>query len=64
MPLTTGGSGIPICDEPLRNIPTFTRKRRVELIAIANACLEKAEEMGVKDNEHCEFGRLCEMLWR
>ena len=40
------------------------RKRKVELTTIANECLELAESRGVKSNEHCSFGEICQLLWR
>jgi len=69
MPLSNG------CCEDVRETPIGTikeipkstkesRERLVEMINVANECLELAERKGIKDNEKCRFGEICQLLWR
>jgi hypothetical protein len=44
--------------------PKFNRQRMVELVKIANDVLALAEDKGVKKEERCRFGQLCQSLWQ
>ena len=43
---------------------SITKTRAIELVNLSMAVYEKMKELGIKDSEHCHFGRVMQDLLR